>query len=97
MILEVRNTIMKFLTNLLFGTAALALAGCVGIKTQDLSSNSSPMNPNAPEGSAPAMAFLMSDTNLLTLTSSEEKPASSEHDQHGAKPESKPAHKHDHE
>ncbi|MGI8964582.1 MAG: hypothetical protein ACR2H1_00665 [Limisphaerales bacterium] len=88
---------MKPLTNLLFGTLTLALAGCVGVKMQNLSSKSGPMNPNEVEGSLPPMAFLMSDTNLVMVTSSEEKPASSEHEKHKAKPESKPAHKHDHE
>jgi hypothetical protein len=67
----------KLLENLLLGTLALALAGCIGIKTQNIT-QSGPLDPKSSEGTPPLRAYLMNDTNLTSLIAPPEEPSAPE-------------------
>ena len=76
--------------------AALALTGCISGTTGMKLSESHPANPAAAEASDPPLApFLMTDTNLVVMTTASTNAPKGGHEQH-AKPETKTPQKHEH-
>ncbi len=76
--------------------SALVLTGCVSGTMPSRLSKSHPANPDAAQATySPVAPFLMSDTNLVVMTTASTNAPEQGHEHHTAKPETKTEHKHE--